>query len=83
LQPSEKVHIWKLKRKGVHLYLLDAERLSEKAPEEEDKASWKRYDRGHFDYFAMNVLLQKSALGLMVFCMRRWMLFTAMMAILY
>jgi starch synthase len=34
--------------------------------EEEKLRSWQRQGMGHFDYFAMNILLQKAALGLML-----------------
>ncbi len=56
----------------VNLYLIESERFSEKSNvytytdkdlEDED---WRKPGMGHYDYFAMNVLLQKSSLELMV-----------------
>ena len=59
-------------RLGVRLYLIEAERFGEKGSvytytdEESRREGWKRSGSGHYDYFAMNVLLQKSALELML-----------------
>lgn len=57
---------------GVRIYLVDAERFMEKnsvytytAKEEAANPSF-RQGVGHIDYFAMNVLLQKAAIGLMI-----------------
>lgn len=56
----------------VHIYLVDANRFSDKGSvytytrEEEERSTWKKASAGHHDYFAMNVLLQKSALDLML-----------------
>ena len=56
----------------VHVYLVDAERFSDKKSvytytlEEEAEKTWQKASAGHHDYFAMNVLLQKSALELML-----------------
>ena len=60
------------KQPPVAIYLLDAERFSEKksvytySAEEEAVNPYHRRGSGHYDYFAMNVLLQKAALALMV-----------------
>lgn len=57
---------------GVNLYLVQADRFSEKqsvytyTDADAGGESWRRAGMGHYDYFAMNVLLQKSALELMV-----------------
>jgi len=54
------------------LYLLDAERFREKqnvytyTAEEEESFSWQKTGEGHIDYFAMNILLQRGAVDLMV-----------------
>ena len=60
------------KQERVHLYLVEAERFSVKqsvytyTAAEEAASSWQKAGTGHHDYFAMNVLLQKSGLELMV-----------------
>ena len=54
------------------IYLIDSRRFQEKfgvytySAEEEARNPDHVYGQGHFDYFAMNVLLQKVALSLMV-----------------
>ncbi len=57
---------------GVRIYLLGAERFEEKrsvytytADDEKENPSH-RQGSGHYDYFAMNVLLQKAAIALML-----------------
>lgn len=56
----------------VHLYLVDADRYRDKTgvytytSEDAGKASWQKKGMGHHDYFAMNLLLQKAALELMI-----------------
>jgi len=56
----------------VSLYLVDSERFREKkgvytyTAEEESRADWQKESTGHHDYFAMNLLLQKAALELMI-----------------
>ena len=56
----------------VHLYLVDAERYREKtdvytySEEDESKSPWQKKAMGHHDFFAMNLLLQKAALELMI-----------------
>lgn len=68
----EKVSIWQKEQKGVLIYLVEAERFAEKlgvytyTAQEEKLRSWQHQGMGHFDYFAMNILLQKAALGLML-----------------
>lgn len=68
----EKVTIWRREQKGVTVFLVEAERFAEKlgiytyTAREEKLRSWQHQGAGHFDYFAMNILLQKAALGLML-----------------
>lgn len=56
----------------VHLYLVDAARFREKtdvytySEEDEVKTPWQKKAMGHHDFFAMNLLLQKAALELMI-----------------
>lgn len=69
---SESVSYYYARLEKVHLYLVDAARFSGKksvytyTKEEETELPWQKASAGHHDYFAMNVLLQKSALELMV-----------------
>ncbi len=69
----EPVAIWKGELGGVRLYLVEADRYASKrgvytyTEEDEQEVVWQHRGRGHFDYFAMNVLLQKAALELMMF----------------
>ncbi|GAB4333379.1 MAG: glycogen synthase GlgA [Desulfobulbaceae bacterium] len=68
----ERVSILRREMRGVTVYLVEAERFAEKlgvytyTAAEEHLRSWQRRGMGHYDYFAMNVLLQKAALGLML-----------------
>ncbi len=68
----EELRIWVDRKARVTLYLLESERFGEKSdvytymPEDEEREAWKQRGRGHFDYFAMNILLQKAALELMI-----------------
>ena len=68
----EKVTLWKNKLHGVTLYLVDADRYREKqsiytyTAEDEANNPYQVQGSGHFDYFAMNILLQKAALDLMI-----------------
>ena len=68
----ETVSIRKAVRKGVTVYLVEAERFAEKmgvytyTAREEQLRSWQHQGTGHYDFFAMNILLQKAALALMV-----------------
>lgn len=69
---SESVSYYYARLDKVHVYLVDAKRFSDKksvytyTKEEETKHAWQKASAGHHDYFAMNVLLQKSALELML-----------------
>ena len=60
------------KEQGVIIYLLESPRFAEKQAvytytlAEEQQESWHKAGTGHFDFFAMNVLLQKAALDLMI-----------------
>jgi len=68
----EDVRVWTRTKAGVIIYLLEAERFREKGDvytytrQEEATEEWKVAGSGHFDYFAMNILLQKAALELMI-----------------
>jgi starch synthase len=68
----EEVTLWKKRLHGVVIYLVDADRYREKnsiytyTAEDEAKNPYQVQGSGHFDYFAMNVLLQKAALDLMI-----------------
>jgi len=68
----EKVTVWEKTLQGVTLYLLDADRYREKqsiytyTAEEEAANPYQVQGTGHFDYFAMNVLLQKATLDLLI-----------------
>ncbi|MDD2463424.1 MAG: glycogen/starch synthase [Desulfobulbus sp.] len=68
----ESVVLWQAIIDGVTVYLVEAERFAEKqgvytyTEAEEQKQSWQRKGEGHFDYFAMNILLQKAALDAII-----------------
>ena len=68
----ENVTFFFKKVEGVSLYFVDADRFRAKmgvytyTAEEEEKAAWQKKSMGHHDYFAMNLLLQKAALELMI-----------------
>lgn len=68
----ESVALWMKKEQGVMIYLLDSRRFTEKqavytyTQAEEKEKSWQKAGTGHFDFFAMNILLQKAALDLMI-----------------
>lgn len=68
----EKVKVWVAKEEKVNIYLLDAERFREKlnvytyTAEEQRFQPWQKKGEGHIDYFAMNILLQKASLDLMM-----------------
>ncbi len=68
----EELMVWHARQERVNIYLLDAERFREKknvytyTAEEEENFSWQKKGEGHIDYFAMNILLQKAAIDLMV-----------------
>jgi len=69
---QEEVKVWGAIQDQVNIYLLDSERFREKqnvytyTAEEEASFSWQKTGEGHIDYFAMNILLQKAAVCLMV-----------------
>ncbi len=72
LERRETVALWQNSINKVTVYLLEAERFAEKkgvytyTEEEEQVSSWKKKGSGHYDYFAMNILLQKAALDFML-----------------
>ncbi len=72
LERRERVGVWYRCRHKVHVYLLEAERFLEKygvytyTDEEFQRESWKVKGVGHIDYFAMNILLQKAGLDLIM-----------------
>lgn len=69
---GEQVKIWHAILNKVHIYLVEAERYREKqgvytyTREEFQRESWKVQGTGHFDFFAMNILLQKAGLDLIM-----------------
>lgn len=69
---KETVRFWVRKDGRVTLYLVEAERYTEKldvytyTEEEELASTWKKASSGHYDYFALNVLHQKAAIELMI-----------------
>ncbi len=68
----EKVAIWQATFNNVTIFLVEADRFAAKrgvytyTEEDELEVAWQRRGGGHFDYFAMNILLQKAALDLMI-----------------
>ena len=68
----EPVSVWRKTEGGVEVYLLESPRFAEKlgvytyTAQEERQNPDHRQGRGHYDYFAMNVLLQKAALCLLI-----------------
>ncbi len=68
----EQVSFRKAHINGVTVYLVDAKRFREKSgvytytEREENSSSWKICGMGHYDYFPINILLQKAALDLMI-----------------
>ncbi len=70
----EAVQVWsRTTEEHVRIFLFEAARFQEKrgiytyTDEDEAENPGNVRGRGHFDYFAMNVLLQKAALGLMMY----------------
>ena len=65
--------VWRGELNGVTLYLVEADRFASKrgvytyTEEDEQEVLWQVRGRGHMDYFAMNVLLQKAALDIMTY----------------
>ena len=72
IERREKVRVWTARIDRVTLYLLEADRFAEKTAvytyTAADEAVNPDYQagQGHIDYFAMNILLQKGALDLML-----------------
>lgn len=68
----EPVAIWQMEMNGVTIFLVEADRYATKrgvytyTEEDEQEVAWQHKGGGHFDYFAMNILLQKAALDLMI-----------------
>ena len=73
----ESVSVYAQKLNGVLIYLLDADRYREKRSvytftAEEQRQNPKLLEgTGHVDYFAMNILLQKATLALMILLEKR------------
>jgi len=72
MERREKVRVWTATIEKVQLFLLEADRFAEKtavyaytAPDEATNPAH-RTSSGHVDYFAMNILLQKGVLDLML-----------------
>lgn len=69
----ERVDVWKLMEDKVRIFLFDSIRFSEKksiytyTAEEEALDPDHKQGAGHRDYFATNILLQKSAMELMMY----------------
>ncbi len=72
MERSERVTVWHRVQDKVRIYLIEAERYREKSAvytytrEEFQRESWKKQGSGHFDFFAMNILLQKAGLDLIM-----------------
>jgi len=72
IERREQVSVWSRTENRVNLYLIDSGRYREKlsvytyTAEEEKQNPHCRQGEGHFDYFAMNVLLQKAVLDLII-----------------
>ncbi len=70
---TEEVSFWQGERNGVRIYLVESQRFAEKGgiytytKEEEEADPSKHRGTGHVDYFAMNILHQKAALGLCLY----------------
>lgn len=68
----EKVGLWEQYINGVRILLLESARFAEKlgvytyTAQEEEKQSWQKKGSGHYDYFAMNILLQKATMDAMI-----------------
>lgn len=69
---KEEVSYYRKREGRVTVFLIAAQRYREKSnvytytEEEEMGSTWKKKSQGHHDYFAMNVLLQKAAIELMI-----------------
>jgi len=72
LEIWEDIRFFYKKSKKVHIYLVDALRYQQKSAvytytiDDENREKWQKKSTGHHDYFAMNVLLQKAAIELMI-----------------
>jgi len=68
----EEVYYYYKKINKVNLYLVDADRFRQKSDvytysqKDEKLVPWQKKSMGHHDFFAMNLLLQKAALELMI-----------------
>ncbi len=68
----EEVYYYYKKINKVNLYLVDADRFRQKSDvytysqKDENLVPWQKKSMGHHDFFAMNLLLQKAALELMI-----------------
>ncbi|MBU1567171.1 MAG: glycogen/starch synthase [Proteobacteria bacterium] len=68
----EEVYYFYKKINEVNLYLVDADRYRQKSDvytyseKDENLVPWQKKSMGHHDFFAMNLLLQKAALELMI-----------------
>jgi starch synthase len=68
----EVIQVWYARVARVHIYLLDSPRFREKRSVytytaiEQEIDPLKRQGEGHYDYFAMNLLLQKGVVQLML-----------------
>jgi len=68
----ESVRFFVRKINKVTIYLVESERFAEKtdiytySAADEQRVWWQKKAMGHHDYFAMNLLLQKAALQLMI-----------------
>lgn len=70
----EKIQIWQQTNNypNLHIYLVDGKRFRDKnsvytySTADEEANPLHRQGNGHYDYFAMNVLLQKASLSLMM-----------------
>lgn len=68
----EAVAVWQATLAGVRVFLIEADRYAGKrgvytyTEEDEEEMAWQRRGGGHYDYFAMNILLQRTALDLTI-----------------
>ncbi len=70
---QEEVLVWKYQDGRVVLYCLESQRFEEKndvyvySSADQEQEEWKKTGTGHYDYFAMNILLQKGAVELIMY----------------
>jgi len=68
----EKVAFYRFRLNRVNIYFVDSPRFASKnsvytyTDADEQLTEWQKKSEGHHDYFAMNLLLQKAALELMI-----------------